>query len=128
MNIKVSIGEVIDKLTILEIKKAKLQDLQKLANVENEYNYLLDKLNETKITDHTSFKTYYNDLMEVNLQLWDIEDGKRSCEREKDFGEHFVQLARQVYIKNDLRASIKKAINIYYNSDIVEEKSYSNYV
>lgn len=128
MNIKVSIGEVIDKLTILEIKKAKLQDLQKLANVENEYNYLLDKLNETKITNHTSFKRYYNDLMEVNLQLWDIEDGKRSCEREKDFGEHFVQLARQVYIKNDLRASIKKAINIYYNSDIVEEKSYSNYV
>lgn len=125
MTIKVSIGEVIDKLTILEIKKQKFEDQDKLANVEKEYNYLLEKLNETNITDvSTPFKRYYNDLMQVNLELWDIEDCKRACEREKDFGETFIQLARQVYIKNDLRASIKKAINIYYNSDIVEEKSH----
>lgn len=125
MTIKVSIGEVIDKLTILEIKKQKFEDQDKIANVEKEYNYLLEKLNETNITDvSTPFKRYYNDLMEVNLELWDIEDGKRACEREKDFGETFIQLARQVYIKNDIRASIKKAINIYYNSDIVEEKSH----
>jgi hypothetical protein len=127
MEIKVSIGELLDKITILEIKKNKIQDPLKLANVSKEYSYLLQKLHQIDIVGKTSFNRYYNDLLEVNMQLWDIEDGKRNCERTQDFGEHFVQLARQVYLKNDLRASIKKQINTNYGSEIVEEKSYTKY-
>jgi hypothetical protein len=127
MEIKVSVGELLDKITILEIKKNKIQDPLKLANVTKEYSYLLQKLNELDIIGRGSFNRYYNDLLEVNMQLWDIEDGKRNCERTQDFGEHFVQLARQVYLKNDLRASIKKQINTNYGSEIVEEKSYTKY-
>jgi hypothetical protein len=127
MEIKVSVGELLDKITILEIKKNKIQDPLKLANVTKEYSYLLQKLNELDIIGRGSFNRYYNDLLEVNMELWDIEDGKRNCERTQDFGEHFVQLARQVYLKNDLRASIKKQINTNYGSEIVEEKSYTKY-
>lgn len=126
MEIKVSVGELLDKITILEIKKNKIQDPIKLVNVTKEYDYLFQKLKEYNII-RDSFKRYYNDLLEVNMELWDIEDGKRACERNQDFGDHFVQLARQVYIKNDLRASIKKNINIYYGSEIIEEKSYAKY-
>ena len=125
MEIKVSIGELIDKITILEIKKRKIQDPLKLVNITKEFDYLTKKLNE--ILPLRSLKRYYNDLLEVNLELWDIEDGKRNCERNQKFGEHFVQLARQVYLKNDLRASIKKTINTMYGSEIVEEKSYTKY-
>lgn len=126
MEIKVSVGELLDKITILEIKKNKIQDPIKLANITKEYDYLFQKLKEYDII-RDSFKRYYKDLLEVNMELWDIEDGKRLCELNQDFGDHFVQLARQVYIKNDLRASIKKNINIYYGSEIVEEKSYTKY-
>lgn len=126
MEIKVSVGELLDKITILEIKKKKIQDPVKLANITKEYDYLFQKLKEYDII-RDSFKRYYKDLLEVNMELWDIEDGKRLCELNQDFGDHFVQLARQVYIKNDLRASIKKNINIYYGSEIVEEKSYTKY-
>jgi hypothetical protein len=126
MEIKVSVGELLDKITILEIKKNKIQDPVKLANITKEYDYLFQKLKEYDII-RDSFKRYYKDLLEVNMELWDIEDGKRLCELNQDFGDHFVQLARQVYIKNDLRASIKKNINIYYGSEIVEEKSYTKY-
>jgi hypothetical protein len=126
MEIKVSVGELFDKITILEIKKNKIQDPVKLVNVTKEYDYLFQKLKEYDII-LDSFKRYYKDLLEVNMELWDIEDGKRLCELNQDFGDHFVQLARQVYIKNDLRASIKKTINIYYGSEIIEEKSYTKY-
>ena len=126
MEIKVSVGELLDKITILEIKKNKIQDPVKLANITKEYDYLFQKLKEYDII-RDSFKRYYKDLLEVNMELWDIEDGKRLCELNQDFGDHFVQLARQVYIKNDLRASIKKNMNIYYGSEIVEEKSYTKY-
>jgi hypothetical protein len=126
MEIKVSVGELLDKITILEIKKNKIQDPIKLANITKEYDYLFQKLKEYDII-RDSFKRYFKDLLEVNMELWDIEDGKRLCELNQDFGDHFVQLARQVYIKNDLRASIKKNINIYYGSEIVEEKSYTKY-
>ena len=127
MEIKVSIGELLDKITILEIKKNKIQDPDKLANVTKEYSYLLEKLHQLDIVGRGSFNRYFSDLLEVNMQLWDIEDGKRNCERTQDFGEHFVHLARQVYLKNDLRASIKKQINTKYGSEIVEEKSYTKY-
>jgi hypothetical protein len=125
MEIKVSVGEVFDKLSILEIKKSKITDPEKLHNVEKEYNYLNNILESSKITDSAKFKYFYDQLIEVNSLLWDIEDGKRQCERFKIFDDIFIQFARQVYIKNDLRASIKKEINTYYKSEFVEEKSYN---
>ena len=127
MEIKVSVGEVFDKLSILEIKKSKLTDPDKLQNVQKEYDYLNQILDTSRIADSAKFKHFYNQLIEVNSLLWDIEDGKRACERNQEFGESFVQLARQVYIKNDLRAYIKKQINTYYRSEFTEEKSYAKY-
>jgi hypothetical protein len=127
MEIKVSVGEVFDKLSILEIKKSKLTDPDKLQNVQKEYDYLNQILDTSRIADSAKFKHFYNQLIEVNSLLWDIEDGKRACERNQDFGETFIQLARQVYIKNDLRAAIKKEINIYFRSEFTEEKSYAKY-
>ena len=127
MEIKVSVGEVFDKLSILDIKKGKLTDPQKLLNVEKEYNYLNNILESSRIADSAKFKYFYDQLIEVNSLLWDIEDGKRECERTQTFGEQFIQLARQVYMKNDLRAAIKKEINTYYKSDFTEEKSYAKY-
>ena len=127
MEIKVSVGEVFDKLSILEIKKSKLTDPAKLQNVQKEYDYLNQILESSRIADSVKFHDFYNQLLEVNSLLWDVEDGKRACERNQEFGESFVQLARQVYIKNDLRASIKKQINTYYRSEFTEEKSYAKY-
>jgi hypothetical protein len=127
MEIKVSVGEVFDKLSILEIKKNKLTDADKLLNVQKEYDYLNQVLDSSRIADSVKFNHFYNQLLIVNTLLWDIEDGKRACERTQDFGEHFVQLARQVYIKNDQRAAIKKEINTYYRSEFTEEKSYAKY-
>jgi hypothetical protein len=118
---------VFDKLSILDIKKGKLNDPQKLFNVEKEFNYLNNILESSRIADSAKFKHFYDQLIAVNSLLWDIEDGKRECERTQTFGEHFIQLARQVYIKNDLRASIKKEINTYYKSEFTEEKSYAKY-
>jgi hypothetical protein len=126
MEIKVSVGELLDKVTILEIKRNKIKDPEKLANITKEWGYLLTKLSD-KIKDDKQFAPLVSRLYNVNLELWDIEDGKRNCERDQDFGEHFIQLARQVYLKNDLRASIKKEINTHFNSEFVEEKSYSKY-
>jgi hypothetical protein len=127
MEIKVSVGEVFDKLSILEIKKSKLTDPDKLQNVQKEYDYLNQILDTSRIADSAKFKYFYDQLIEVNSLLWDIEDGKRACERNQYFGETFIQLARQVYIKNDLRAAIKKEINIYFRSEFTEEKSYAKY-
>jgi len=126
MEIKVSIGELLDKLTILYIKKSKLKDPDKLANVSKEYEYLLTKVSQ-KIKDDKQFERLCNSLVQVNSELWDIEDGKRECERNQDFGENFIHLARQVYIKNDLRAAIKKEINTHFKSEFTEEKSYEKY-
>jgi hypothetical protein len=125
MEIKVSMGELFDKITILDIKRNMLKDEKKLANVKKEYEYLISKLNWS-IVSSVKYDVFYNELYNINRELWDIEDGKRQCEKDQDFGEHFILLARQVYIKNDLRASIKKNINIFYQSEFVEEKSYDN--
>ena len=127
MEIKVSVGEVFDKLSILEIKKNKLTDPEKLQNVQKEYDYLNQILESSRIADSVKFNHFYNQLLEVNTELWHIEDSKRSCERIQDFSLTFVLLARQVYIKNDLRAAIKKEINTYYRSEFTEEKSYAKY-
>ena len=120
---EISAGELIDKITILEIKKAKITNKEKLVDVEKE----LSSLNQTLkkfIPDESKINKYKNNLKEINLRLWDIEDGKRLAEKNNDFGKKFIELARNVYKFNDERAKIKLAINSALNSNIREVKSY----
>ncbi len=121
----VSWGEVFDKLTILQIKMAKISDPNKLKNIETELNEINKIVNS--VATANGLNELINDLRQINEQLWDIEDGKRQCERDKDFGEKFIELARSVYFGNDKRAAIKKRINELLGSKIVEEKSYQAY-
>ena len=123
MNIKVSIGEIVDKLSILNIKKNNITEESKLFNIITEYNYLYDVVfNQLKIESDD-----FNNLLLVNESLWKIEDDIRDKERDKVFDIEFIELARSVYTTNDKRAEIKKEINLKYGSLFVEEKSYSNY-
>ena len=120
---EISAGELIDKITILEIKKEKINNKEKLAEIDKE----LISLNETlkkSITDESKIISFRNDLKNINLKLWDIEDGKRSAEKNNQFDEKFIQLARNVYKFNDERAKIKLAINKALGSNIKEVKSY----
>ena len=106
---EISAGELIDKITILEIKKVKITDKEKLVDIEKE----LSSLNQTMkkfIPDENSIKKYISNLKEINLKLWDIEDGKRLAEKNNDFGEKFIELARNVYKFNDKRAKIKSLV------------------
>lgn len=125
MQIEVSIGEIVDKYTILMIKSSKIQDPVKLQNVNKELTYLIDvlKREDPLMTDYALTKA----LLEINKELWKVEDELRDLERAKDFGEEFVILARNVYKLNDKRANIKKEINIKHGSNFVEEKSYQPY-
>lgn len=123
MKIDVSNGEVIDKLTILEIKLMFIDDPGKIKNVRKEYDEILPVAKEIINLDHK----LVNDLRAVNMRLWKIEDDIRAREKDGDFGPEFVELSRSVYKNNDLRASIKKEININTGSGLIEEKSYSNY-
>ena len=116
-----SVGELIDKITILEIKKEKLADTK---NVEKELKALNGSLAELNIYIE---KEIISRLKEVNNKLWKIEDDIRNCEKLKKFDKYFVELARSVYIKNDERASIKRLINLKYSSGLIEEKSYTKY-
>lgn len=122
MNINVSIGEVVDKWTILSIKVLNISDKDKLVNINNERTYL-----NTVIEPEILHDPLVDQLLGVNKNLWDVEDRLRDCERNKVFDDHFVQLARSVYILNDKRAYIKKEINMKYGSEFVEEKSYQPY-
>jgi hypothetical protein len=122
MKIEVSVGEVVDKWTILSIKALNITDKDKLVNVFKEKNYLNNVIDPEILHD-----PLIDDLLDVNKMLWNVEDRLRNCEREKLFDESFVQLARSVYMLNDKRAHIKKEINIKYGSDFVEEKSYQPY-
>ena len=120
---EISAGELIDKITILEIKKEKITNKDKLIEIKKE----LLSLNETMkkfIPDNSQISKFKNNLKDINLKLWDIEDGKRSAEKNNDFGEKFVELARKVYKFNDERAKIKLAINNALGSNIKEVKSY----
>ena len=120
---EISAGELFDKIVILEIKKTKISNKEKLNDIEKE----LLSLNETVkkyIPNQSSISKYINDLKDINLKLWDIEDGKRAAEKNKDFGENFIELARNVYKFNDERAKIKLAINTSLGSNIKEVKSY----
>ena len=121
--VEVSTGELFDKITILEIKKARISNKEKLNDINKE----LSSLNETVkkfIPDHSGISKYINELRNINLKLWNIEDGKREAERNKNFDEKFIELARNVYKFNDQRAKIKLAINTSLGSNIKEVKSY----
>ena len=120
---EISAGELIDKITILEIKKEKISNKEKLIEVNKE----LISLNETlkkSINNESKISSFKNDLKNINLKLWDIEDGKRSAEKNNKFDEKFIELARSVYKFNDERAKIKLAINNALGSNIKEVKSY----
>ncbi len=124
MKIDISIGELVDKLTILSIKLEKISDAAKLQNCKNEYDILLNPMEECGIkTDSDEFTK----LKSVNLELWEIEDKIRIKESKQEFDNEFIELARSVYFKNDDRADAKREINIKYKSDLVEEKEYVNY-
>tara|TARA_B110000881_G_scaffold187984_1_gene177649 strand:- start:44 stop:445 length:402 start_codon:yes stop_codon:yes gene_type:complete len=122
---EISAGELFDKISILEIKKTKIQDINKLKDISKE----LESLNET-LKKHGlnkiggELKKLTKELSDINLDLWDIEDGKRLAEKNNDFGENFIKLARNVYKKNDIRAKIKFEINKILGSNIKETKSY----
>ena len=123
----ISAGELVDKITILRVKAARIGDPAKEANVRKELS-LLEATAEQHLPKTAEIDRLTAELAEVNGALWDIEDGKRDCERRQDFGDRFVQLARSVYVENDRRAAIKRAINEAAGSDIVEEKSYKPYL
>lgn len=119
MRIEVSNGEIVDKITILQIKKNYIDDPEKLININNELNSL-SEISTTIGVKYVDVK----ELEEVNSQLWQVEDELRLCERLQTFGDYFIALAREVYKLNDQRAAIKKRINLYTNSELIEEKSY----
>ena len=120
---EISVGELFDKITILEIKKSKISNKEKLNDIEKEL-FSLKETVKKYIPNQSSISKYINDLKNINLKLWDIEDGKRAAEKNKDFGEKFIELARNVYKFNDERAKIKLAINTSLGSNIKEVKSY----
>ena len=124
--IPVSPGELLDKLTILEIKLDRIGDAAKLANVRREHDRLISVWENAGI-DSAEVSDLRKSLREANEALWEIEDAIRDEERHKRFGERFVALARSVYIRNDERAALKRRINELLGSDILEEKSYSDY-
>ena len=127
MKVEVSNGELLDKLTILELKMSNISDDKKLINVKKEFNELnpLAKLLFEKFKDELLIK--YKELALINSKLWRIEDDIRECEKNKNFSEKFVELARAVYFTNDKRSDVKKQINILTGSGFIEEKSYENY-
>lgn len=118
----ISVGELIDKITILSIKISRVEDPIKLENVTKELIQL--KAIADQLDAPVELTVLYKQLLMVNSELWDIEDKKRQHEKEQLFDDNFIQLARQVYIKNDYRALLKKKINLLVGSEIVEEKSY----
>jgi hypothetical protein len=123
MKIEVSNGEIIDKLTIIQIKLERIKDKAKLENLQKEYEELI-KASSSIIS---ASDIIYKELYEVNCELWDIEDHIRDLERNKDFGDDFIATARSVYIKNDRRSEVKREINIRTSSGFIEEKSYEKY-
>jgi len=123
MKIEVSNGEIIDKLTIIQIKLERIKDKVKLENLKKEYVELVSVTSSIISTSDPLYRSLY----EVNCELWDIEDRIRDLERKKDFGEDFIAVARSVYYKNDRRAELKREINIKTSSGLIEEKSYEKY-
>ena len=123
---EVSVGELLDKISILEIKKEKIKDAKSLKFIEQEYNLLKAELDKN-IKNDDKLNNLFNSLKEINSKLWIIEDDKRMCEKNKDFGEQFIKLSRDVHFLNDERAKIKLEINNHTGSKIKEIKEYTNY-
>ena len=124
--VEVSIGELLDKISILEIKQEKIKDPEKLKFINNEHSILKDQL-EKNVKSDDNLNKLYQSLKEINAKLWVIEDDKRQCEKDKDFGEKFIKLSRNVHFLNDDRAKIKLEINNHTGSIIKEIKEYTNY-
>ena len=124
--VEVSVGELLDKISILEIKKDKIKDQEKLKFIINEHEILKEQLDKNIKTDEKINKLYQS-LKEINTKLWVIEDDKRQCEKESDFGEKFIKLSRDVHFLNDDRAKIKLEINNLTGSKIKEIKEYTSY-
>ena len=124
--VEVSVGELLDKISILEIKKEKIKDSDKLIFINDEYLVLTKQLDKN-IALKDELKKLYEELKAINTKLWDIEDKKRMCEKNSDFGENFIKLSRDVHFLNDDRAKIKLAINNKTGSKIKEIKQYTNY-
>ena len=124
--IEVSVGELLDKLTILEIKQEKIKDSEKLKYINDEYSVLKDELNKS-VRTNPKLDELFNSLKKINEKLWVIEDDKRLCEKNSDFGEKFVKLSRDIHFLNDKRGKIKLEINNHTGSKIKEIKEYTNY-
>lgn len=127
INTKISVGELIDKITILLIKKEKINESSKLQEITKELNYLQDVVTKNKLNSDLKFNEFLDSLLKVNKILWEIEDSIRLKEKHKDFNKDFIELARNVYKNNDKRFYLKNLINLHYGSLINEVKSYENY-
>jgi len=124
--VEVSVGELLDKLSILENKKEKIKDPEKLKFISNEHSILKDQL-EKNVKSDDNLNKLFQDLKEINAKLWVIEDDKRNCEKNKDFGDKFIKLSRDVHFLNDDRAKIKLEMNNHTGSIIKEIKEYTSY-
>ncbi len=124
--VEISVGELLDKISILEIKKEKIKDSGKLKFIEDEYNVLKEQLDQNVKSDQ-KINDLFKSLKEINSKLWVIEDSKRMCEKNSDFGEKFIKLSRDVHFLNDDRAKIKLEINNHSGSKIKEIKEYTSY-
>ena len=124
--VEVSIGELLDKISILEIKQEKIKDSEKLKFINNEHSILKDQL-EKNVKSDDKLNDLYQSLKEINAKLWVIEDDKRQCEKDKNFGEKFIKLSRDVHFLNDDRAKIKLEVNNHTGSKIKEIKEYTSY-
>jgi hypothetical protein len=124
--IEISIGELLDKISILEIKKKKIKDTEKLKFINDEYNVLKDQL-DTNVKPNEKLEKLFQSLKEINAKLWVIEDDKRLCEKNSNFTEKFIKLSRDIHFLNDDRSKIKLEINNHTGSKIKEIKEYTNY-
>ena len=124
--VEVSVGELLDKISILEIKKEKIKDIKKLKFINDEYNVLKEQLDKNVKSDE-KLNSLFKSLKEINKKLWVIDDDKRLCEKNSNFGENFIKLSRDVHFINDDRAKIKLEINNHTGSKIKEIKEYTNY-
>ena len=121
--VEVSVGELLDKISILEIKKEKIKDSEKLKFINDEYGVLKDQLDKNVKSDK-KLEEFFNNLKKTNLKLWSIENDKRMCEKNSDFGEKFIDLSREIHFLNDNRSKVKLEINKYTGSQIREIKQY----
>ena len=124
--VEVSVGELLDKISILEIKKKMIKDLEKLKFINDEYNILKDQLNKN-VKSNEKLEKLLQSLKEINARLWVIEDDKRLCEKNSDFGDKFIKLSREIHFLNDDRSKVKLEINNHTGSKIKEIKEYTNY-